>query len=130
MPRSTSPILTEAEIRLMDVLWRRGPSTVQDVLEALPESLNLAYNSVLTTIRVLEKKGYVRHAKEKDGRAHVYRAVVERATASQSEIELVVSRFFGDSHERLVLNILETRGIELDELKRLRKLLEEGDEQS
>jgi predicted transcriptional regulator len=130
LPRSTSPILTEAEIRLMDVLWRRGPSTVQDVLEALPESLNLAYNSVLTTIRVLEKKGYVRHAKEKDGRAHVYRAVVERATASQSEIELVVSRFFGDSHERLVLNILETRGIELDELKRLRKLLEEGDEQS
>ena len=130
MPRSTSPILTEAEIRLMDVLWQRGPSTVQDVLEALPASLNLAYNSVLTTIRVLEKKGYVRHAKEKDGRAHVYRAVVERATASQSEIELVVSRFFGDSHERLVLNILETRGIELDELKRLRKLLEEGDEQS
>jgi len=60
----------------------------------------------------------------------VYRAVVERATASQSEIELVVSRFFGDSHERLVLNILETRGIELDELKRLRKLLGEGDEQS
>jgi BlaI family transcriptional regulator, penicillinase repressor len=130
LPRSTSPILTEAEIRLMDVLWQRGPSTVQDVLEALPASLNLAYNSVLTTIRVLEKKGYVRHAKEKDGRAHVYRAVVERATASQSEIELVVSRFFGDSHERLVLNILETRGIELDELKRLRKLLEEGDEQS
>ena len=130
MPRSTSPILTEAEMRLMDVLWQRGPSTVQDVLEALPASLNLAYNSVLTTIRVLEKKGYVRHAKEKDGRAHVYRAVVERATASQSEIELVVSRFFGDSHERLVLNILETRGIELDELKRLRKLLEEGDEQS
>ena len=130
MPRSTSPILTEAEIRLMDVLWQRGPSTVQEVLEALPDSLNLAYNSVLTTIRVLEKKGYVRHAKEKDGRAHVYRAVVERATASQSEIELVVSRFFGDSHERLVLTILETRGIGLDELKRLRKLLEEGGEQS
>jgi predicted transcriptional regulator len=130
LPRSTSPILTEAEIRLMDVLWRRGPSTVQEVLEALPESLNLAYNSVLTTIRVLEKKGYVRHAKEKDGRAHVYRAVVERATASQSEIELLVSRFFGDSHERLVLNILETRGIEVEELKRLRKLLEEGDERS
>lgn len=130
MPRSTSPILTEAEIRLMDVLWRRGPSTVQEVLESLPASLNLAYNSVLTTIRVLEKKGYVRHAKEKDGRAHVYRAVVERATASQSEIELLVSRFFGDSHERLVLNILQTRGIELDELKRLRKMLEDGDEQS
>lgn len=130
MPRSTSPILTEAEIRLMDVLWRRGSSTVQEVLDALPASLNLAYNSVLTTIRVLEKKGYVRHAKEKDGRAHVYRAVVERATASQSEIELLVSRFFGDSHERLVLNILQTRGIELDELKRLRKMLEDGDEQS
>ena len=130
MPRSTSPILTEAELRLMDVLWQRGPSTVQEVQSALPAGLDLAYNSVLTTIRVLEKKGYVRHAKEKDGRAHVYRAVVRREDASRSEIELLVSRFFEDSHERLVLNILESRKIDPEELRRLRKMLEDIPDES
>lgn len=130
MPRSQSPILTEAELRLMEVLWQKGPSTVQDVLVALPAKPSLAYNSVLTTMRVLEKKGYVRHDKEKDGRAHVYRAVVARADASRSEIEHLVSRFFEDSHERLVLNILEARGIDLDELERLRKMLEETEGRS
>ena len=130
MPRSTSPILTEAELRLMDVLWQRGPSTVQEVQNALPAGLDLAYNSVLTTIRVLEKKGYVRHAKEKDGRAHVYRAVVRREDASRSEIELLVSRFFEDSHERLVLNILESRKIDPEELRRLRKMLEDIPDES
>lgn len=130
MPRSQSPILTEAELRLMEVLWQKGPSTVQEVLAALPAKPSLAYNSVLTTMRVLEKKGYVRHDKEKDGRAHVYRAVVARADASRSEIEHLVSRFFEDSHERLVLNILEARGIDLEELDRLRKMLEETEGRS
>ena len=130
MPRSQSPILTEAELRLMEVLWQKGPSTVQDVLVSLPARPSLAYNSVLTTMRVLEKKGYVRHDKEKDGRAHVYRAVVARADASRSEIEHLVSRFFEDSHERLVLNILEARGIDLDELERLRKMLEDTEGRS
>jgi len=130
LPRSQSPILTEAELRLMEVLWQKGPSTVQDVLVSLPARPSLAYNSVLTTMRVLEKKGYVRHDKEKDGRAHVYRAVVARADASRSEIEHLVSRFFEDSHERLVLNILEARGIDLDELERLRKMLEDTEGRS
>ena len=53
----------------MDVLWPKGSATVQQVLEALPGKPELAYNSVLTTIRILEKKGYVKHVK--DGRAHV-----------------------------------------------------------
>ena len=68
----------------MDVLWQKGPSTVQQVLEGLPGKSPLAYNSVLTTIRILEKKGYVRHIK--DGRAYVYRPLVEQEEASRSEI--------------------------------------------
>ena len=122
MPRRKSAVLTEAELRLMDVLWERGPSTVQQVLDALPEKPALAYNSVLTTIRILEKKGYLKHTK--DGRAHVYTPVVPRAEASRSEIRRLVSRFFQDSHELLVLNILEERGVDQDELQRLRELLE------
>jgi len=107
----------------MDVLWQQGPSTGQQVLEALPKKSQLAYNSVLTTIRILEKKGYLRHIK--DGRAHVYRPLVERVDASRSEIRHLAHRFFKNSHEMLVLNILEDRGVDAEELKRLRQLLEQ-----
>ena len=123
MPPSKSVNLTEAELRLMDVLWLKGPSTVQQVLDALPKKSHLAYNSVLTTIRILEKKGYLKHIK--DGRAHVYRPLVARAEASRSEIRHLAHRFFDNSHEMLALNILEERGIDADELQRLRQLLEQ-----
>jgi BlaI family transcriptional regulator, penicillinase repressor len=121
LPPTKSATLTEAELRLMDVLWDKGPSTVQHVLEALPKKPALAYNSVLTTIRILEKKGYVQHIK--DGRAHVYMPVVERQEATRSAISHLVHRFFGNSRELLVLNILEDQSIDREELKRLRQLL-------
>jgi BlaI family transcriptional regulator, penicillinase repressor len=124
LPPRKSPTLTEAELRLMEVLWDKGPATVQQVLDGLPEKAPLAYNSVLTTIRILEKKGYVRHAK--DGRAHVYTPLVERKEATRSEIRHLVSRFFGNSHELLVLNILEDQNVDAGELERLRKMLEGG----
>jgi predicted transcriptional regulator len=114
--------LTEAELRLMEVLWEKGPATVQHVLEDLPEKTPLAYNSVLTTIRILEKKGYVKHVK--DGRAYVYTPLVARKEATRSEIRRLVSRFFGNSHELLVLNILEDQNVDAAELNRLRKMLE------
>jgi BlaI family transcriptional regulator, penicillinase repressor len=123
VPPSKSVTLTEAELRLMDVLWLKGPSTVQQVMDALPRKSQLAYNSVLTTIRILEKKGYLKHIK--DGRAHVYRPLVERAEASRSEIRHLAHRFFGNSHEMLVLNILEDRGVDAEELNHLRQLLDQ-----
>jgi predicted transcriptional regulator len=96
---------------------------VHKVLEALPEKFPLAYNSVLTTIRILEKKGYVQHVKE--GRAHVYAPLVGKQEATRFEIKNLVGRFFKDSHELLVLNILEDKSINADELKRLSQLLQE-----
>lgn len=122
MPRKPSQTLTEAELRIMQVLWRKGPATVQQILDALPVAPALAYNSILTIIRILEKKGYVAHSK--DGRAHVYQPLVEQEEASRSEISRLVSRFFRDSHEDLVLNILGERGIDPAELARLRAMLE------
>ena len=122
MPPRKSETLTEAELRLMDVLWLKGSATVQQVLDALPQKPALAYNSVLTTIRVLENKGYVKHVK--DGRAHIYIPTIERQQATRSEIRHLVTRFFKDSHELLVLNILEDQGIEAKELRRLRQLLQ------
>lgn len=123
MPPRQSATLTEAELRIMNVLWERGSSTVQQILDALPAKPALAYNSVLTTVRILEKKGYVRH-EASDGRAHVYVPRIERTAASRSEISHLVNRFFKNSHEQLVLNILEDRGLDPAELSRLRQMLE------
>ena len=125
MPPRASATLTEAELRIMEVLWAKGPGTVQQVLDWLPPKPALAYNSVLTTIRILERKGYVEHAK--DGRAHVYRPLLQRQDATRSEIRHLVSRFFRDSHEELVLNILEDRGLDADELARLREMLQRSE---
>ncbi len=125
MPAKTSVTLTEAELRLMEVLWAKGSSTVQQVVDALPANAPLAYNSVLTTIRILEKKGYVEH--EKDGRAHIFKPVVARGEAARSEIRNLVRRMFGNSHELLVLNVLEEEQIDLPELNRLREMLKQKD---
>ena len=124
MPPKKSATLTEAELRLMDVLWQKGRATVQQLLVALPENRSLAYNSVLTTIRILESKGYVKHAK--DGRAHLYIPVVGRQEATRSEIRHLIQRFFRNSHEMLVLNILQDESIDAEELQRLRSMLEEN----
>lgn len=122
MPRKSSETLTEAELRIMQVLWQQGQGSVQQILDGLQAQPALAYNTVLTTIRILERKGYVGH--DKDGRAHIFRPLVERDEASRSEIRHLVSRFFRNSHEDLVLNILEDRGVDPYELERLRKMLE------
>jgi predicted transcriptional regulator len=122
VPPRQSEILTEAELRVMKVLWERGSGTVQQVLDSMEEKPALAYNSVLTTIRILERKGYLKHIK--DGRAHVYAPVVWQQEATRSEIRRLANRFFGNSHEDLVLNILEDRGMEREDLARLRKMLD------
>jgi BlaI family transcriptional regulator, penicillinase repressor len=123
VPPKQSATLTEAELRIMDVLWRKGSGTVQQVLDRLASTL--AYNSVLTTIRTLEKKGQVKHVK--DGRAHVYEPVIGRQEATRSEIRHLVGRFFRNSHEALVLNILQDEAIDAEKLKRLREMLERSD---
>jgi BlaI family transcriptional regulator, penicillinase repressor len=128
VPPKQSETLTDAELRVMRVLWQKGSGTVQQVLDSLTERPVLAYNSILTTIRILERKGYLKHAK--DGRAHIYSPVVQQQDATRTEIRHLVSRFFRDSHEDLVLNILEDRGVHRDELDRLRKMLGERLEQN
>lgn len=125
MARNKSATLTEAELRIMNVLWDKGPGTVHEVLQALPERPALAYNSVLTIIRILETKGYVQHVKDK--RAHVYMAKVDRKDATRFEVSHLVSRFFGNSPEKLLLNILEDQSIDAEELARLKQLLERSE---
>ncbi len=115
--------LTEAELRLMNVVWRKGRATVAEVAAELPKELGLAYNTVLTTMRILEAKGYLRHSKAKDARAFVYRAAVDREQASRSAVRHLLGRFFGDSPEALVLSLLEDEALGESELEKIRNLL-------
>ena len=124
MARKKSPTLTDAELKLMDALWEYKSATIGDVVAALPLDEPLAYNTVLTTMRILEKKGYVSHTK--DGRAHVYHPLVGRAEAQNSAVKHMLSRFFDSSPEQLALHMLENEKLTSADLDRLRGLIEKG----
>jgi predicted transcriptional regulator len=121
MPPKRSITLTEAELRLMKVLWTRGESGVAELVEAVSDETPLAYTSVLTTIRVLEKKGYVVHRQE--GRAFLYRPCVAEREAGISEVRHVLNRFFGNSRERLLLSLLGDDEVTAEELQRLKEAI-------
>ena len=129
MPRKKLPPLTEAELRLMKIVWQKGKGTVSEVAAALPKELGLAYNTVLTTLRILEAKGYLRHKKAKDARAFLYLPAVDQIQATRNAVRHLMGRFFGDSPAALVLNLLEDETLEEPELKKIRELVqrEEGD---
>jgi predicted transcriptional regulator len=121
LARKKSPNLTEGELRLMDVLWRKRQATVGDVVGSLPDNPPLAYSTVLTTMRILETKGYLRHTKK--GRAFVYEPLVAQHEASTKALRHLVSRFFGGSRELLVLNLLKEETIGRAELQRIKKMI-------
>ena len=120
MARKQSATLTEGELPIMDILWQKGSAVVTDVVGALSNSA-VAYNTVLTTLRILERKGYVRHTKE--GRAFVYHPVVERGEASRKAVQNLVKRFFQNSPELLILNVLEDEQLDEAELGRLKRMI-------
>ena len=126
MPPKKSITLTEAELRLMKLLWQRGESAVGDLVAAMPEEDPLAYNSVLTTIRILERKGYVSHRQQ--GRAFIYSPCVAQDEAGKSEVRHILQRFFGNSREKLLLSLLGDEEITPDELERLKKAIKEAEE--
>jgi len=125
--RKKSSTLTEAELRLMEVLWQKRRATVAEVTEALPPP-PLAYNTVLTTMRILEQKGYVRHQEE--GRAYVYEPLVERDDAAKSAVGHLLQRFFGNKSAALALRLVEEERPSNEELRRLKALIEKYEERS
>jgi predicted transcriptional regulator len=122
VPRKKSKTLTEAELRLMEVLWEQHSATVTKIVEALPKSSPLAYSSVLTTLRILERKGYIKHTKE--GRAFVYQPLINREDARRSAVKHLINRFFDNSPRLLVLNMLEQETFNAQELEQLKGLIE------
>jgi len=126
MPRKRSDTLTEGEQRLMEVLWARGSATVAEVLDALPERDRPAFNTVQTMLRIMEKKGYLRH--EERGRAFIYHAKVERDDAARAAVQSVVKRFFHNSAGLLAVRLLENEELSAQELTQMRQLIDEATE--
>jgi predicted transcriptional regulator len=125
LARKKSPNLTEGELRLMKVLWKKGVATVGGVAAALTDDPRLAYSTVLTTLRILEGKGYLRHTKK--GRAFVYEPVIAQEEASRTALGYLVNRFFGGSRELLVVNLLKEETIGRAEMRRIKKMIAESE---
>lgn len=111
---------TNRELDIMNVLWDRGPSTVAEVRDALPDEL--AFNTVLTMLRSMEEKGYVAH--EEEGRTHRFHSRVERRVAHKSALRKLVQQLFDGSAELLLLKTLEDHTMSRSDLSQLRDLLE------
>jgi predicted transcriptional regulator len=125
MARKPSSIPTDAELRLLRLLWSDGPLAAADIVERL-RSPKLAKNTVLTTLKVLEEKRFVTH--ETVGRTFVYTAAVDPGSVRRSAISNVVSRFFQDSPKDLILHFLDEDYVDRAQAARIRALLELDEE--
>jgi predicted transcriptional regulator len=121
--RHKSAVLTDHELRLMEVLWCKKSATVADVVSALPPP-PLAYSTVLTTLRTLEQKGHVTH--EEDGRAFVYRPSIQRDEAANSAVGHVLDRFFGSSPGALAVSLLGDKRLSDGDLAHIKRILARG----
>jgi predicted transcriptional regulator len=119
--RKKSVALTDGELRLMQVLWDQERATVSEVVDRLQGPRKPAYNTVLTLLRILERKGYVRH--EKAGRAFVFVPLIDRNQARRRAVSHLLSRFFDNSAELLVLNLLDHDDLDREKLSTLRALV-------
>ncbi|HEY5425785.1 MAG TPA: BlaI/MecI/CopY family transcriptional regulator [Candidatus Tumulicola sp.] len=113
-------MLTDHELRLMEVLWRQKRATVAAVVEGLAPP-PLSYSTVLTTLRTLERKGYIAH--EEDGRAFLYHPVIERRQAARSAVGYVLERFFGNSPGALAVTLLDDTRLSDPDLAEIQKTL-------
>lgn len=121
MARKKVNTLTNAEHRIMEVIWAKGSATVADVVVALGGKD--AYTTILTLMRILKEKGFL--STRKEGRAHVFTPRVDRGTAARKAVHQLLTKFFAGSPSELVLSFLREEELtpeELDELKR--KILE------
>ncbi len=113
--------LTSCEAEVMNVVWAQNAVTVQDVVDAIPRQL--AYTTVMTTIKILEDKGFVERG-EKRGRAYVYRPLVSCESASRSTVSEMANRFFDGSVKSMVLSLIKTKQITPEDLAELRTAID------
>ncbi|MEM7004762.1 MAG: BlaI/MecI/CopY family transcriptional regulator [Pseudomonadota bacterium] len=118
MPRPKTPDLTTAEQRIMDVLWTRGEASVRDVADALKDKHDLAYTTVMTTMKIMADKGYLSFRKE--GRAHIYAPKLSRHGARRSALAGLVSSLFDGSPRHLAQHLVEDEKLTLEDIDALR----------
>jgi predicted transcriptional regulator len=122
-PAAERPFLTRAESELMDLLWRHGPSTVHALIERMERGV--AYTTVLTLMRILEQKGYVKHQPHPDGgRSHLYTAAVEATRAKRRHVRDLLERLFAGNAEELVSGLLEDEALSPAALRALRERID------
>ena len=112
---------TDRELDVMGVLWDLGSASVAEVRDRLQDPL--AYTTVLTVLRTLEEKGYAGHTEA--GKAYRYHPLVQRQDAGTSVLRRITRKLFKDSPELLLTQLVSDRGLSDEELRRMRKLLEE-----
>ncbi len=126
MARKKSRTLTDAELRIMEVLWDKKSATVAEVAEALAGKDGSAYTTILTLMGILRAKGYL--SCRKSGRAHIYTPRINREVAARKAARLLLAKFFSGSPGELVLSFLRDEELSLEELDDLRRqILESGD---
>lgn len=114
--------LTRAELEIMQLFWVKGPSMVNDLLEAMPEP-KPAYNTVSTVVRILEKKGFVGH--KAYGKTYEYYPIVSKEVYASRYMDTVLDNFFGGSLSRLVSFFSEHKSITVEETDEILKMLRE-----
>src|SRR5215510_15869212 len=123
-----SPKLTRLELRIMDTLWSKGPSSIRDLLEAFPEAERLAYTTVQTVVYRLEAKKAIRRT-SKVSNAHVFEAIVSRSSAQHRMIDDLVA-LFGGKRLPIVTHLIESGKLTPEEVREARKALEQAGKQS
>ncbi|MEN1681612.1 MAG: BlaI/MecI/CopY family transcriptional regulator [Planctomycetota bacterium] len=115
-------MLTAPEAEVMNVVWGAGETTIADIVDHIPREL--AYTTVMTTVRILEEKGFVKK-RGKQGRAFLYAAAVDKATATSSMTHEVASRLFAGSVKQLMLSLLGDSTVDADDLAEIRQVIEQ-----
>lgn len=118
MVRPVSPTLTDAERAILEVLWKKKEASVRTVADELSKAKPVAYTTVLTMLKILDKKRLVSHRKE--GRAFIYRPTISRKQARKRALEHMLGQFFNGSPEVLAQHLLDEHDMDLAELKELR----------
>lgn len=122
---SQKPLPTDAELAILNVLWRRGPSTVRDVFEAMREGSGSGYTTVLKMLQIMTQKGLVK--RDESQRSHVYRAAAGEEQTQKRLVGDLLDRAFGGSAPEMVMRALSVKPASAEELAKIRALLDEAE---
>jgi predicted transcriptional regulator len=124
MARPKSTTLTEGERRIMEVLWKLGDASVQDVTDELARGEGIAYTTTLTMLRILTEKGYTDY--RQDGKAYIFQPLITRQEAQSRALKDLIKRFFDDAPEALAQRLIQDTNVDLSEVDRLEKRINQA----